>query len=359
MKLLATRQLPIGLQCLFSTAMVVLVSLLCFTMSHYLGYKTVALLLLMTVSIIAMLFEIWPVLIGAVMSALIWNFFFIPPIFTFHIGNAEDGLMFLLYFVMATVSAVLTFKIRKAESKVRDKEEKENTIKLYNTLLNSLSHELRTPIATILGSVDALKESGNKLSASNQSALLDEIDKASLRLNRQVENLLSMSRLESGMLKPKEDWCDINELIYALVHKMPPAPDHHIAITSSEHLPLFKLDAGLLEQVLYNLVHNALQYTPPHTTIQIQARHEDNGCIITVSDNGKGFPPAAIDKVFDKFYRLPHSKAGGSGLGLSIAKGFVEAMQGSIQLQNQTKGGALFTISIPAATSYLNHLNNE
>ncbi len=106
----------------------------------------------MTVSFIAMSFEILPVLVAAVLSAVIWNFFFIPPVYTFHINNAEDVSLFSFYFFIALVNTVLTFNIREAEKKARDKEEKENTIKLYNTLLNSLSHELRTPVSIIIAS---------------------------------------------------------------------------------------------------------------------------------------------------------------------------------------------------------------
>jgi two-component system sensor histidine kinase KdpD len=139
-----------------STALVVFVSVSCYFSTDVLGYKTVALLLLMTVSLSAMLFDILPVLIASTVSAFIWNFFFIPPTFTFHVSNTEDSLMLLLYFVIASVHAVLTFKIRQEEKKSRKKDEKEKSIQLYNILLNSLSHELRTPISTIIGSVDTL-----------------------------------------------------------------------------------------------------------------------------------------------------------------------------------------------------------
>lgn len=348
------------MQYLISIGLVLMVSVLCFYSAHYIGYKVVALVLLMTVSLIAMLFEILPVLVAATLSAVSWNFFFIPPIYTFHITNTEDFLMFLLYFFIALLNAVLTFKIREAESNARDKEEKENTIKLYNTLLNSLSHELRTPISTILGAVDTLKENKDKLSETNQNELLAEIDKASIRLNRQVENLLNMSRLESGMLKPKLDWCEINELIYAVIQKVTSASDNHtIAFQPKENLPLFKLDAGLIEQVLYNLVHNAIQYTPEKTIIHIEASYENQHCAISICDNGNGFPEHEMTFVFDKFYRLPHSKTGGSGLGLSIAKGFVEAHFGQLTLENNATGGAHFNITIPAETSFINHLKNE
>ena len=306
-----------------------------------------------------MLFDILPVLVAAILSALIWNFFFIPPIFTLHIDTAEDILMFLLYFIIALVNAVLTFKIRKEENRARDKEEKEKTIKLYNTLLNSLSHELRTPISTILGAVDTLKENKEKLSESNQTELLNQIDKASVRLNRQVENLLNMSRLETGMLKPNLDWCDTNELINSVIQKLSETNNHVIVFHPNDGLPLFKFDRGLIEQVLQNLIYNAINYTPPNSIIKITAFHQADKCIIEVSDNGKGIPEKEMQFVFDKFYRLPQTKAGGSGLGLSIVKGFIEAQNGKVKLEKSEEGGAKFIIEIPAEVSYLNNLKNE
>ncbi len=359
LRLLKTRQLPMMTQYFLSIAFVVLVSALCFLTDNYLGYKTVALILLMVVSFIAMLFEIFPVLLAALLSALIWNFFFIPPIFTFHIDNAEDILMFLLYFLIALVHTVLTFKIREAETKARDKEEREKTIKLYNTLLNSLSHELRTPISTIIGAVDTLIEHNDKLTVTHQTELLNEIDKASIRLNRQVENLLSMSRLESGILKPKNDWCDINELICSQIDKLPNSTGHKIEFRIDEGLPLFKLDAGLLDQILHNIIHNCLQYTPEHSIITISAHHMEGNCIIRISDNGNGFPNDEVALVFEKFYRLTNTKTGGSGLGLSIVRGFTEAMNGKVLLENDPKGGAIFTIEIMAETSFIGNLKHE
>lgn len=354
-----TSKYPIGTQFLISIAAVLLVSTACFYSSELIGYRIVSMILLITVSLIAMLFEILPVLVAAVLSAVIWNFFFIPPLFTFHISNAEDLLMFLLYFSIALVNAVLTFKIRREESKARDKEEKENTIKLYNTLLNSLSHELRTPISTILGAVDILKENKEMLSIAQQEELLVEIETASMRLNRQVENLLSMSRLESGMLRPKYEWCDLNELIHSLIQKAGNGAEHRIFFLANDNLPLFRMDEGLVEQVIHNLLHNALLYTSDTSKIEIEVRHEGEACIIIVADDGTGFPESEISLAFDKFYRLPHSKTGGSGLGLSIVKGFVEALGGKVKLKNHETGGAKFTVEIPAETSYISNLKNE
>ena len=265
-----------------------------------------------------------------------------------------------MYLIIALVSSVLTYKIREAENKARDKEEKEKTIQLYDALLNSLSHELRTPIATIIGAIDTLKESKSKLSEQNQTVLLEEIDKASIRLNRQVENLLNMSRLETGTLKTKQDWCDLNELIYSLIEKIAVIKNEHtIDFIPDEKLPLFKLDTGLMEEIIQNLILNAIQYTPNGSIIKIVATHQSENCIISISDTGNGFPDSEIEFAFDKFYRLPNTKTGGSGLGLSIVKGFVEAHNGAITLKNNPNSGACFTITIPTETSYLNSLKNE
>lgn len=353
-----TRKYKKSNQFIISIGLVILVAVICYLASSFIAYKTVALILLVTVSIIAMLFDILPVLTASVLSALIWNFFFIPPIFTFHIYDTEDVLMFLLYFFIALVNAVLTFKIRKEESKTRDKEEKEKTILLYNTLLNSLSHELRTPISTILGAIDTIKDN-TKISAENQLELLNQIDIASVRLNRQVENLLNMSRLETGILKPNMDWSDINELIHSVIHKIHDSQNHIIHFEPTETLPLFKFDRGLIQQVLDNLIHNAIHYTPPDSTIKISAAHLSDHCVITIEDNGNGIAEKEIPFLFNKFYRVPQTKVGGSGLGLSIAKGFVESHNGTITAHNNDKGGATFTLSLPLEVSYINNLKNE
>ncbi len=345
-----TKQYAISMLCIAITTVI------CFFSVEFVGYQAVALILLLAVSVNAILFDILPVLLSALLSALIWNFLFIPPIFTFHIDNIEDTLMFLMYFVIALINAVLTFKIRDFQQK----ENKEKSIKLYNTLLNSLSHELRTPIATIIGAIDTIKDTQTKLSARNREELYSEIEIAGFRLNRQVENLLSMSRLEAGFIQPKNDWCDINEIVFALINELNKEDlNHHIEFSPNDTLPLFRMDGGLVEQILHNLIYNALQHTSKNSTIKIMVTQKENQCILIVSDNGRGFPENEIDLVFDKFYRANSAVSGGTGLGLSIVKGFTEAMNGKVHLENVPHGGAKFTIEIPAETSYVNNLKNE
>lgn len=345
---------------IISFLVIIGVTTVSFFANSFLGYKAVALFLLVSLSCLAMLFDIMPVLLAAILSALIWNFFFIPPIFTFHISSAEDLLLFLMYFVIALVNAVLTFKIRKVEKEARDKKEKEKSIALYNTLLNSLSHELRTPISTIIAAVDTLKNNETKLALSTQAELLSSINAAGFRLNRQVENLLNMSRLETGMLQLSLDWCDMNEIVFNVLQKIDANElKHKIEFIPIDNFPLFKIDAVLLEEVIYNILHNAVQYTPENSKVKIELSMYNQLCVIEISDEGKGFTANEINLLFDKFYRLPHSKAGGTGLGLSIAKGFVEAHNGKISVSNKSSGGAVFRIEIPAEISYLNCVKHE
>ncbi len=347
-------------QYLISLALITLTAATCYFTVGFIGYRVVALLLLFVVSVLAMLFDILPVLATAVLSALTWNYFFIPPTFNFYIGTTEDALMFAMYFVIALINAVLTFKIRQYEKKARDREGREKTIKLYNTLLSSLSHELRTPISTIIGAIDTITENNGKISEHNRTELYGEIAKAGFRLNRQVENLLNISRLEAGILKPKLDWCDVNELMFTVLHNNQNDARHHsIQFHLNEKLPLFKIDRGLIEQVLQNIIQNALQYTPENSVINIAVEQIPGACRIVVSDNGPGFPDDALQAVFEKFYRLPQANTGGTGLGLSIAKGFTEAHKGAIHLENKPGGGAKFTIEIPAGISRINDLEND
>jgi len=347
-------------QYILSVALVCSVVGLGLALHNFIGYRVVAFMLLVTVSILAMFLDIIPILLAALLSALLWDLLFIPPRFTLTVGTTEDTLLLLMYFIIALIHAVLTFKIREMQKEIHKKEEKANEAKFYNALLNSLSHELRTPITTILGSTDNLLSNSDKLTEKDKTDLLAEISTASVRLNRQVENLLSMSRLESGAFKIKKDWCDIKELVYTSLKEFEPAISRfHLSVHIPDSIPLFKLDFGLMEQVLHNLISNAINHTPEGSGIIIQAECIDDKLVITVADNGKGFPEDEIDKVFNKFYRLQGSRPGGTGLGLSIAKGFVEAHGGTISLKNLPLSGALFTIEIPTEVSYLNALKNE
>lgn len=467
-----------------AVAAVTVASVLCRLFVAQAGYQSVSLVLLFTVAVLSLNLSTGPVLVSAMLSALVWNFFFIPPHFTFAITQPQDVLMFVAYFVVAAITGILTTRIRSREklasalytltkdlnkassqddvahvavkclgdfftadvviylstldgeinaashpsstivpdqkefsvaswaywnekkagrfvdvlpfsrctyypvsgpryplavigvstknNKTINREQEEllqnfieqiasalereqlnelakrtvlyaESEKLHRTLFNSISHELRTPLSAIIGAAESLSRNYHPETAS-------EIRQAADRLNRLVENLLDMSRLESGQLAPSLDWCDINDLFRASVHKLKDdLAGHTVSITVPQDMPLVQLDFVLMDQVLTNILYNAAVYTPFGSAIVLTASFEQQRCIITVSDNGPGIPSDSIDHLFHKFYRVPGSKTGGTGLGLSIAKGFVEAHKGTISVRNRVPNGTEFIISIPTA----------
>lgn len=261
--------------------------------------------------------------------------------------------------MIAILHGVFAFQLRRAERKVRDKEDKERTIALYNTLLNSLSHELRTPLATIMGSVDTLKTNAHVKQSSAANMLLEEIDIATVRLNHHVQNLLDLSRIESGMIKPNLNWCDISDLISAIKLNFPFELQQRITFTTASNLPLVRIDSGILEQAILNLIQNAFSHNSDKCLVTVHIHHENNNLIFRVCDTGNGIPSDFTPFLFDKFSRAQPQKAGGLGLGMSIAKGFVTAHLGTIQLVANSDMGCCFEVNIPAEASYVNQLSHE
>jgi two-component system, OmpR family, sensor histidine kinase KdpD len=476
--------------------MVLILSMICFLMKDFLDYQIVSFILLFLVSILAIFYGTGPILLAATSSSLIWDYFFIPPYFTLHIGRPEDALMLLMFFIIALLNGILTSRVRSQEKKIRIREERTQALyqitheltmvsgideitriavhyihkyfhlecaillkneldklhlsgirsnhtvlsdnefsiatwvfkhslkagkfsstlpsspytfyplignngnmgviaveqfvpftqgedqfwgaclsqisgkyereflrnaakkayvlnesdKLYKALFNSISHEFRIPVATIMGASDTLLTQDYPEIARKE--LYYEINTASIRLNRLIENLLNMSRLESGRITPHPDWCDVHDLGYSISEslKQELMPFEFTVIIPPD-MPLVMVDSGLLEQALHNLVLNATQYASPKSHIRLKFFADNGFLVIQVMDRGKGFPASELASVFDKFYRGKDARAGGTGLGLSIVKGFVEAQKGKVTAENRQNGGALFTIKIPVAFS--------
>jgi two-component system sensor histidine kinase KdpD len=220
--------------------------------------------------------------------------------------------------------------------------------KLYKNLFDSISHELKTPITTILGAVSSFKEKKILQNHFIMERLVQETTIAAERLNRLVENLLDITRLESGNLKPKKEWHSLDDLVNSIVDKFKIYNSHKtIKVEIQNELGLIPIDYGLIEQALFNIIHNSLEYTDENCIINIVLRRTKDKSVITIADNGRGFPEAEIQNLFKKFYRIPGTKTGGTGLGLSIAKGFIEAHGGSISAKNKSTGGAEFIIFLP------------
>jgi len=224
------------------------------------------------------------------------------------------------------------------------------TEKLRTALLTSISHDLRTPLASILGSATSLKAYRASLSEREQNELIDTIREEADRLNHFIANLLDMTRLESGALAPNLGPVELADVVGSVLRRKAPA-NQHIALDLEPDLPLLRLDPVLFEQVLFNLLDNAAKYAPGGT-VTIHARREGAVARITVTDEGPGLPEEDREHVFDKFYRVRASdkKRAGTGLGLAIARGFMEAMGGTITAANRAEGhGAVFILTAPFA----------
>ncbi len=459
----------------------------------WIGYEPLSLVYLLSIVVLAMFVGRGPTLAAAIITGLLWNFLFVPPLFTFRIHNATDVIMFVTYIVVALAMGHLAARLRAQQAAERQREqratalylltrelaqasdyadllaiiirevgkvfpadvalslpdeapdtpptpyfastwtlsEKEQSVaawvfryrqpagrgtdtlpsaeglhlplvagehavgvlslrfrdaaplapaqrdvldafvrqiglvldrqrlrdaeqearlvmeseRLGQTLLNSISHEMRTPIAAIASAASSLTE---RQPAGFQQTMVSEIQEAAQRLNRLVGNLLNITRLESGHVEPRLDWCDVADVIQTTLKDIEKdLAGHPVTIDLAPGLPLARMDFVLMQQALANLLLNAAVHTPPGTPIQIHAGVEGRAWLLTVADNGPGLPPDVLPRIFDKFYRAPSAPAGGTGLGLSIVKGFVEAQGGQVKAGNRPGGGAVFTIRLP------------
>jgi K+-sensing histidine kinase KdpD len=508
MNLLKRIQYPIHItrvnQYLIVVLVISLTALICKPFSSQQGYHIVSFILLFIVSIMAVFLGIGPILLASTLSSLVWNYFFIPPHFAFHIEKTEDKLMFGSFFVIALINGVLTNRIRRQEELALEREERTNAIfeltrelsntsgvneildvafkdvrkffeasyicflrdkdgtievlakhgdekdhpgpdiktaswvfknsvkagrftennagaeltyypmtgkrlspgiiaiklekpltgekeifwigyltqitnalerellselaikarlldesdKLYKTLFTLISHEFRIPIATVMGASDTLLMP--QTSDTDKAQLFNEISKASARLNHLVENLLNMSRLESGKISAHLDWCDINDILNRVTRILKEElKQFNLLSFIPADMPLVRLDFGLMEQVIYNLMLNSCQHTPAGSAIRFVTSYSDGNLLIVISDDGPGFPKETLEKVFNKFFRVNSLKTGGLGLGLSIVKGLVEAHKGKVKVENQYNGGAKFIMTIPTEIPDITNIKLE
>jgi two-component system sensor histidine kinase KdpD len=484
---------------LVALAVVAAVTCLNAVLQRQLGYQSVAIVYLLSVVVLAMFVGRWPTLAAATATALLWNFLFVPPLFTFRISGPTDAMLFFTYFVVALAMGHLAARLRAQQRAERCREEratglylltrelanasdfadllaivvrevtkafhaevalslpedssrasltpyfastwtmseKEQSVALWafnhrqpagwgtatlpaaegwhlpllaaehavgvlslrfhntaspppaqrdfldnfvrqialvldrqrlrdaeqrtlllaeserlsKTLLNSISHEMRTPITAIAGAASSLSGGGGRLSDFHH-AMVAEIQEATGRLNRLVGNLLNMSRIEAGYVKPRLDWCDVNDLVQVTLKEIEKdLARHKVTVDIAPGLPLARVDFVLTQQALANLLLNAATHTPPGTAVHLSAATEDKALVIAIADTGPGLPQETLNRIFDKFYRAPAAPAGGLGLGLSIVKGFIEAQGGRIEVANRPHAGAVFTLRLPLSQS--------
>ncbi len=221
--------------------------------------------------------------------------------------------------------------------------------RLQRALLNSVSHELKTPLAAVQAGIDALAREIGK--DEKKQATLREVQLAVRRLNRVINNLLDMTRIEAGVIQPKLEWCDVGELVQAATDLAGDAlAEHHLTIEGANELPVVKLDQALVEQCLCNLLLNAASWSKSGTQITIRAALDQNKLLLSVLDHGTGIRKTDLGHIFEMFYRAPESRPGGAGLGLAIVDGFVRAHGGAVIAANQEGGGVEFVMTLPVET---------
>ncbi len=225
---------------------------------------------------------------------------------------------------------------------------------LKTALINAVSHDLRTPLASIMTSAGSLRSTDVHWTNQERAEFAEAIEEETKRLNRIVQNLLDLSRIEAGILRPDKTPSSIRESVDTVLERLRSvAAGHHIVVTIPQQVPLVPMDPVEIDQVLTNLIENAVKYTPPGTTIEISASQANGAVSIEVADNGPGIAPASLPRVFEAFYRDPEQgkKTGGSGLGLAVVKGLVEAHGGTITAENREGGGARFRFTLPLEPS--------
>jgi two-component system sensor histidine kinase KdpD len=226
----------------------------------------------------------------------------------------------------------------------------QRTDELRAALLSSVSHDLRTPLASIKAAASSLQQQDVTWDEETRRSFVQTIEREADRLNRLVGNLLDMSRIEGGALKPEKDWYEITELIADVLARMRPLlKQRQVTTELPPDQPLIEFDYVQMDQVLTNLIENAARYTPPDSPLDVGVQQDDESMLIHVADRGPGIPQADLERVFDKFYRVKQKRQHpmGSGLGLAVCKGIVEAHGGRIWAQPREGGGVIFYVTLP------------
>jgi two-component system, OmpR family, sensor histidine kinase KdpD len=306
------------------------------------GHRPIGLLYLLLVVAVGVKLDRGPVLVVAALSAGAWDLVFIPPQLTFHIANAEDLILFATFFIVALAMGHLTTQLRRAQI-IQASE------RFQRALLQSVSHELKTPLSAVQAGVDAL---ANEISADeNRQDLVQATQKGLKRLRRVINNLLNVSRLEAEVMHPALDWCDVGDLLQAAVRLADDGlKEHIVAIEADKLLPMVKADQALLEQSLCNLLLNAAANSPAGSRIIVRAACANGRLTLTVLDEGRGIRAGDLPNIFQVFYRGDGASPGGTGLGLAIVDGFTRAHGGHVSAVNRDPAGAEIIITVPVET---------
>jgi two-component system, OmpR family, sensor histidine kinase KdpD len=339
---------------LAATAVVTAATACGWPLHHKLGLAdtNVLMLYLLGVLWVATRYSRGAAILASVLGVVAFDFVFVPPYYHFDVHDREYLVTFAVMLLTALTISTLVHRDRARAAEARRAWERAEAELLRNTLLSGVSHDLRTPLAAITGAASTLIEAGDTVPPQTRAEMLATIDSEAERMERLINNLLDMTRLESGGLNLRREWQPLQDVVgSALRHLDRRLAGRPVTVTIPADLPLVRIDEVAIEQVLVNLIDNALEHTPAGTPVDVSATAGDDGAVaLDVADRGPGVPAGTEHRVFDKFFRAhpPASGRRGVGLGLAICRGIVEAHGGSIGVRDRPGGGAIFRFTLPA-----------
>lgn len=297
---------------------------------------------LLVVVIAAVYWGQGPAILTSVLGVFCFDFFLIPPYLTLSVVHIQYVFTLIGFLVVGLVISAFA-------SRAREHIIQRQTEKLQTALLNSISHDLRTPLASITGSLTALLDNYSGLNDVARRDLLENAFEESVRLNRLVGNLLDMTKMSAGALKIDRKPCGLRDVLGATFEQLKEKiGDRKINIDIPKNFPEVPMDFSFMIKVFFNLIDNAIKYSPLDAPIDIKASVIDDDIKIEIKDYGFGIPQNDLTRVFEKFYRVQRFQhITGTGLGLSICKGIIEAHGGEIAAKNNTDKGATFMIALP------------
>ena len=309
----------------------------------------VAMVYVLAVVVIALRFSRGAAILSSVLCVAAFDFMFVPPQGTFTVDDIQYLLTFSIMLAVALViSGLMESGRRQAEARAALVLEAE-TERIRSTLLASISHDLRTPLAVMTGASSSLAERGERLSPEDRTALAQSIYDQARDMSEQVAKILQMTRLETGAIAVDRDWAAISEIAGSVLARLSDRlSGHRLMVDIPADLPLVRVDATLIDQALANLVENAARHTPAGTVVRVRVQHLDNELVVSVEDFGPSMDERDIERVFDKFQRGTSGGAsGGIGLGLAICRAIVRLHQGRAWAERLPGGGTAFRFTLP------------
>jgi two-component system sensor histidine kinase KdpD len=285
----------------------------------------------------------------AVLCVAAFDYLFVPPRGTFTIDDVQYLLTFAIMVVVALVISRLVRDVReqsRAQAELAIEAESE---RIRSALLASISHDLRTPLAVIVGASSSLVDAGERLRADERQALAKSVLEQSRDMSERVAKILELTRLEAGGLTLERDWSAPSDIVRAALSRLRERmASHRVIVDVPDDLPLIRVDAALIEQALGNLLENAVKHTPPGTVVSVKAQRRDGELLVSVEDFGGGLAPDQVEHVFEKFWRAsPEGGAGGVGLGLAICRAIVALHGGRVWAECLAGGATAFRFVLP------------